>query len=456
MKTSHASTLPAPSQALSRRSFLQTSLGFAALSVVPAHVIGRGAEPPSNRLNLTFVGVNGRGGANFAELAGQNVVGICDVDESRAAEARRKAPQAKFDRDFRRLLDLVGRETDGVVVSTPDHTHAVVAMRAIRMGKHVYCEKPLAHSLHDIRRLTEAARAANVATQLGNQGHSTESIRTFCEMIQSGELGAIREVHAFAQNSYRPRDYVVRPTDTPPVPPALDWDVWLGPAPARPYHPVYLPGKWRGWVDFGTGIVGDWTCHVLDPIFWALDLGAPTSAVAVAADYTDAHVRAETYPPGCVITYQFPAKGNRPGVKVVWYDGSFAPPRPSELEPQRKLPQFGAIIIGDKGKALHGSHGAGGWQLLPRARNDAYRLPPPTIPRVPGHHADWVRACKGGPGASSNWNYGGPLAEVALLGVLALRFPGQRMDWDAANLRVTNFPAADAFIKPAYREGWKA
>lgn len=443
---------------LSRRRFLASGAGLAAcsFSLAPGHILGRGGEPPSDRLNLVFVGVGGRGAANLAELAGENVLGLCDVDESRAAEARRQYPRARFDRDYRRLLDAVGREADGVVISTPDHTHAVVALRALQMGKHVYCEKPLAHSLGEIRRLTLAAREARVATQLGNQGHSSESIRTFCEMIRAGALGPVREVHAFAQNSYRPREYRTRPPETPPVPPGLDWDLWLGPAPARPYHPAYHPGKWRGWVDFGTGIVGDWLCHVLDPIYWALELEAPVAVTARALEYDDPRVRAETYPPGCVIVYEFPARGERPPVKVTWYEGACPPPRPAELEPGRQLPQFGAIIVGDRGKALHGSHGAGGWQLLPRARDQAYQRPPPSLPRVPGHHADWVRACKGGPVAGANWNYGGPLAEVALLGVLAQRFNGQRLEWDARNLRVTNFSPANAFIDPPYREGWKA
>jgi predicted dehydrogenase len=442
---------------LSRRRFLASGAGLVAgsFALAPVRILGRGGEPPSDRLNLVFVGVGGRGAANLAELAGENVIGLCDVDESRAAEARRQHPKARFDRDFRRLLDAVGREADGVVISTPDHTHAVVALRALQMGKHVYCEKPLGHSLGEIRRLTLAAREARVATQLGNQGHSSESIRTFCEMIRAGALGPVREVHAFAQNSYCPREYRTRPPETPPVPPGLDWDLWLGPAPARPYHPVYHPGKWRGWVDFGTGIVGDWVCHVLDPIFWALELDAPVAVTARALEYDDPRVRAETFPPGCVIVYEFPARGERPPVKVTWYEGACPPPRPAELEPARQLPQFGAIIVGDRGKALHGSHGAGGWQLLPRARDQAYQRPPPSLPRVPGHHADWVRACKGGPVASANWNYGGLLAEVALLGVLAQRFNGQRLEWDARNLRVTNFPPANAFIDPPYREGWK-
>lgn len=441
---------------VSRRRFLASTPALVAFAAVPAAVLGRGAQPPSDRLNLVFVGVNGRGGANFSELAGENVVGLCDVDESRAAEARKRAPRAKFERDYRRLFDAVGAEADGVVVSTPDHTHAAIALRALQMGKHVFCEKPLAHSLGEIRRLTEAARQANVATQLGNQGHSSESIRSFCEMIRGGALGTVREVHAFAQNSYRPRGFTTRPAETPPVPAGLDWDTWLGPAPVRPYHPVYHPGKWRGWVDFGTGIVGDWTCHVLDPIYWALDLGAPAAVTANALDYADPRVRAETYPAGCVIVYEFPAQGDRPPVKVTWYEGGCPPPRPAELEPQRQLPQFGAIIVGDQGKALHGSHGAGGWQLLPRARDNAYQRPAASIPRVPGHHADWVRACKGGPISSANWNYGGPLAEVALLGVLAQRFNGQRLEWDAAAMKVRNLPAANALVAPPWREGWTA
>ena len=443
-------------RSLPRRRFLQAGLGLAAASVVPGFVIGRGAQPPSNRLNLVCVGVAGRGGDNFGQMLGENIVGICDVDESRAAAARAKAPGARYHRDFRRLLDEVGGETDAVVVSTPDHTHAVVLLRAIQMGKHVYSEKPLAHSIHEVRQVQEAARAKGVVTQLGNQGHSDDSTRTFCEMIQDGALGTVREVHAFCGNSYRPRGYVLPPTETPPVPPHLDWDLWLGPAPARPYHPVYHPGKWRGWLQFGTGIIGDWTCHVLDPSFWALDLGAPTNLVANAADYADPRVRAETAPAGSMIQYEFPAKGNRAAVKVIWYDGSFAPPRPPELEPQRKMPAIGAVIVGDQGRAMHGSHGAGGWQLLPKTRHEAYRQPPARLPRSPGHHANWLSACKGGPGTCSPFDYGGPLTEIALLGLIALRFPGQRLEWDARTATFPNFPAANALVNPPYRTGWRS
>jgi predicted dehydrogenase len=323
------------------------------------------------------------------------------------------------------------------------------------LDKHVYCEKPLAHSLGEVRHLTDKARRKKLATQLGNQGHSSESIREFVEMIRSGAIGVVREVHAFVGNSYRPRGYTVRPPERPPVPATLDWDLWLGPAPERPYHPIYLPGKWRGWVDFGTGITGDWVCHVLDPIYWALELDAPVAVRAEAVDYDDAEVRAETFPAGAKITFEFPARDGRAALKIVWHEGSVAPPRPPELEEKRQLPGIGAVILGDQGKILHGSHGAAGTQLLPRARWEAYQRPPKTLLRSKGHYEDWVAACKGGAPATSNFNYGGPLTEVALLGVAALRFNGERLEWDAAAMRFKNHEAANALIRPPYRAGWK-
>jgi predicted dehydrogenase len=327
-------------------------------------------------------------------------------------------------------------------------------MTAMRRGKHVYCEKPLAHSLYEVRTLTEAARKYKVATQLGNQGHSSETIRQFVEMIRAGAIGTVREVHAWCQNSYRPREYRVRPTETPPVPATLDWDLWLGPAPQRPYHPVYLPGKWRGWVDFGTGIIGDWTCHVLDPVFWALDLKAPASVVAQAQEYDDPKIRAETHPAVYTLDYEFPALGVRPPVKVKWFSGTL-PPRPEELEGSRKLVNIGATVIGDRGKILYGSHGAASPQLIPAEKDRACERPPKTLPRVKGHYEDWIAACKGGPAASSNFDYGGPLTEVALLGALALRFNQQRLEWDAPRLKVTNHREAQQWVNPPSRKGWK-
>lgn len=449
----HRRPLPIRRFLLSRRSFLRSA---AAVSIVAPHVLGRGGEAaPSEKLNLACVGVGGRGAANLSSLKGENIVALCDADEERAAGSAKALPKAKFFHDYRRLLDAVARDIDAVVISTPDHTHAVIASAAMDLGKHVYSEKPLAHSLHEVRYLTEKARRKKLATQLGNQGHSSDSIREFVEMIQSGAIGTVREVHAFVGNSYRPRGFTARPTETPPVPATLDWDLWLGPASERPYHPAYLPGKWRGWVDFGTGITGDWVCHVLDPIFWALDLGAPSIIQAEAIEYDDPKVRAETYPAGATIRFEFPAKGSRPAVKVTWFEGSRKVPRPEELDEKRQVPNIGAIIIGDRGKIMHGSHGAGGAQLIPRAKWDAYQPPPKTLPRSQGHHEDWVIACKGGTPATSNFNYGGPLTEVALLGVAALRLNGQQLEWDAPALRFRNHDAANRLINPPYRAGWK-
>ncbi|MCP5524551.1 MAG: Gfo/Idh/MocA family oxidoreductase [Verrucomicrobiales bacterium] len=453
MNQSNSSHLPARSR-VNRRAFLRLSSTLAAgTAIVPAGVLGRGAQSPNNRLNIACIGVGGRGQASVNGVSRENIVALCDVDVGRAAKTRERFPRARFFQDFRRMFDALEGEIDAVTVATPDHTHAPVAMAAIRRGRHVYCEKPLAHSMQEVRTLTEAARAHNVRTQLGNQGHSTNSIREFVEMVRAGAIGTVTEVHAFVSSNYCPPSRV-RPTATPPVPEGLDWDLWLGPAAPRPYHPLYHPGKWRGWWAFGTGVTGDWTCHVLDPIYWALDLGAPTRVVAFPDDYTDPQVRAETCPPSTLIRYEFPAKGDRPGVVVNWYEGNRPVPRPAALEPDRKLPGIGALIVGTEGTILHGSHGAAGAQLLPAARWQDYRLPAPSIPRSRGHHEDWLLACKGGEPASSSFDYGGPLTEVAMLGVIAQRFPGQPLEWDAPRLRIPNHAGAEALLRPSWREGW--
>jgi predicted dehydrogenase len=454
--TNHPDSLPASRARLrfSRRSFLRVASTLAATaSIVPAGVLGRGAQSPNNRLNVACIGVGGRGQASVNAVSRENVVALCDVDVSRAAKSRTRFPQARFFQDFRRLFDALEKEIDAVTVATPDHTHAPAVMAAIRRGKHVYCEKPLAHSMLEVRTLTEAARSHQVQTQLGNQGHSSDSIRGFCETIWDGAIGTVKEVHAFVGSNYCPRSRV-RPAETPPVPEGLDWDLWLGPAPARPYHPLYHPGKWRGWWDFGTGVTGDWTCHVLDPIYWALDLGAPVRAVAFPDDYSDPRFRAETCPPSTMIRYEFPAKGDRPGVIVNWYEGNRALPRPAGLEPDRKLPAIGALIVGTNGTILHGSHGAAGAQIVPATRWNDYQRPAPSIPRSRGHHEDWLLAAKGGQPASSNFDYGGPLTEVAMLGVIAQRFPGQSLEWDSKALQITNHGVANELVRPPWRAGW--
>jgi predicted dehydrogenase len=342
-----------------------------------------------------------------------------------------------------------------VTVATPDHTHAVILMRAIKAGKHVYSEKPLAHSVHEIRAVQAAARQFKVATQLGNQGHSSDSIRRFHQMITSGAIGNVREIHAFCGSQYSKVNDLESAKQPMPVPDTLDWDLWLGPAAFRPFNSAYHPGKWRGWLAFGTGVIGDWVCHVVDPVFWALDLGAPASIQAQVFNY-DPQKHAETCPPGTIINYEFQARGKRPAVKLIWYDGTQAPPSPPELGDE-KLPKIGAVVIGDKGKIVYGSHGAGSCRLIPDEQMAAYRQDekPSPIPKSPGHHAEWIRACKGGAAAGSNFNYGGPLTEIALLGAIAFRLPETKLQWDGPNMRFSNSAEASRYLTVPYREGWR-
>jgi len=339
------------------------------------------------------------------------------------------------------------------VIGTPDHTHSVIAMWAIKKNKHVYCEKPLAHSIHEVRSLVEAARQHKVTTQLGNQGHSFDSIRAFREWIEDGAIGAVREVHAMCRSSYGHPNELGRLKETPPVPPTLDWDLWLGPAQYRAYHPMYVPGNWRGWSAFGTGIVGDWTCHVVDPVFWALDLGAPTHIEALLTENYDPAIHAETFPTGSIIRYDFPAKGSRAPVTLTWYDGNQRPPTPEELG-KGKLPDTGALVVGDKGKIIYGSHGAGGVQIIPASKMEGYQQQPKRLARSPGHHKEWIDACKSGQPAGSNFNYGGPLTELALLGIIAMRCKGRKLEWDSANMKFVNCPEANPLLTPSFRAGW--
>jgi predicted dehydrogenase len=279
-------------------------------------------------------------------------------------------------------------------------------------------------------------------------------MKTFIEWVKSGVIGKIRRVDLWSGKNWGGGQ---RPTDTPAVPETLDWDLWLGPAPYRPYHPAYAPGNWRRWWDFGTGTLGDMGCHIIDPAFWALKLGAPTRVEAATTHYQP-DVASETYPRACIVRYEFPARDGMPPVKLTWYDGRLLPPRPKDIEPGRKLGGNGALLIGDKGTILHGSHGAGGLRIVPEEKMKAYTRPARTIPRVQGgssgHEQDWVRACKDGQPASSTFEYGGPLTEAVLLGVVAMRIKDTPLEWDPVNLKVTNVPEAEKYIRPEFREGW--
>ena len=447
-----------PSQThFSRRAFLRvTGAAAAAVSIVPRYVVaGSGQTPPSERLNIAGIGSAGMGAGDIDAVSrGNNIIALCDVDRRHAASTFAKFPTAKQFSDFRKMFDQMEKEIDAVVVATPDHTHAVAAMAAIKRKKHVYCEKPLAHSVWEVRELMKAAKEHKVVTQLGNQGHSFESIRTFCEMVWDGAIGKVHTIHAGcrAVNSGLDRLAAVR-RERPPVPDTLDWDLWLGPAEYRPYHPAYLPGQWRGWVPFGSGTVGDWACHVVDPVFWALDLGAPSTVIANVEDY-DFKTQGDAYPKGDMITYEFEANGERGPVTLHWYSGTKRIPRPPELEADEKDIEIGAAVVGDKGTIIYGSHGASQPRLIPEAKMDAYKMPEKTIPRVRSHHQDWLEAIRNNTKAGSDFSYGGPLTELAMLGIIAIKVGNTKLKWDPKAMQFANNSAANEFIKPNYRKGW--
>ena len=447
-----------------RRHFLQTTAVVAsAFAVVPRQVLG-GSDAPSNKLNIAGIGIGGMGGQNLKQCAAENIVALCDVDQSYAAKTFQAYPNAKAYGDYRVMLEKQ-KDIDAVIVATPDHSHAVIALAAIRAGKHVYVQKPMTHSLHEARLLTEAARAQKVATQMGNQGHSGDGTRLVCEWIRSGAIGSVREVHAWTNRPVWPQGVEVeRPKDTPPVPAGLNWDTWLGPAPYRPYHPAYVPGTWRAWWDFGTGSLGDLGCHILDAPFWALNLIHPLSVEGCISTYwhdlwkkTEPHN--ETYPRSTIVRYRFPARGDLPALKLTWWDGGMMPPRPEGLEPDEELGDAdgGVIFLGDKGVLICGCYGRSP-RVFPEEKSRDLPKTPQTLARIPGgiegHEKDWVRACKGGAPASSNFGYSGPLTEMVLMGNLAVRFPNRQLLWDGPNLQVTNDKDANAYTQRKYREGW--
>ena len=448
---------------VSRRGFLRGAMAaYATVMMVPGRVLGLGGEKsPSEKLNLAGVGIGGQGSSDLANLDSENIVALCDVDQQHAAHVFKRYPRAKAYIDYRKMLEE-RKDIDGVVVATPDHLHAFVSMAAIKLGKHVYCEKPLTHSVWEARQLTLAAREARVATQMGNQGQASEDTRRLCEFIWDGAIGPVREVHVWTDRpsnglfgEFWPQG-VERPTDTPRVPDSMNWDLWIGPAPLRPYHSTYAPFRWRGWWDFGTGALGDIGCHALDPVFRALKLGAPISVEA-----SSTRVNLETYPLSSMVTYEFPARREMPPVKVVWYDGGLRPPRPPELEPGREFGAGGHLFVGDKGKIVtQRGEGKRSYTLIPESRALAYGEPPQKLPRSIGHYAEWAAACKGGQPGGSNFDWAGPLAEAVLLGNVALRrelreeLTTKKLLWDSANLRFTNSETANRFLRREYRAGW--
>ncbi len=401
----------------------------------------------NDRLNVAIIGSGGQGGGNLGNIARtENIVALCDVDAQRCWDALRARPNVPFYLDFRAMLDKQ-RNIDAVAVSTPDHQHAVAAAMAIRMGKHAYVEKPLTHDVWEARQLRLLAAKHKVATQMGNQGTSNNTLRTAVEIIQSGAIGNVREVHVWTNRPVWPQNIAQRPKGQP-IPRGLHWDLWLGTAPERPYNQAYAPFAWRGWWDFGTGAIGDMACHTMNLAFMALNLRDPR---IISADVAG-KVNNETAPEGCTITYEFPQRGKLVPCRMMWYERRL-PPRDKF---QGQTPKgSGCLLIGAKGTLYSDSDYGGAYRLLPLETFKGYLPPKPTLPRVPGqnHHGDWIRACKGGPPAGSNFDYSGPLTEMALLGNVAIRV-GERLTWDADKLQCSGCPAADRYIRREYRKGW--
>lgn len=459
-----------------RRRFLRLTGTATATSVVPRWVLGgAGQTPPSGRLNVAIIGAGGQGITNLKELLrfpDVNISAICDVAEfwdnshlyyrHHGGRGPAKVAVAEFQRqypergvptptvhvDYRVMLERVHQDIDAVLIAAPNHIHAVASMAAIRAGKGVYCEKPLTHSIHEARQLAQAAREAGVATQMGNQGHSTEDIRRAVEWIRDGAIGPVREVHAWRGGPNRPMPEE-RPTETPPLPDGLDWDLWLGPAKARPFHPAYAPLMFHYWWDFGSGTLGNFGCHTLDTAVWALELQDP-----VLVEASSTVLSQETTPLAATYHWVFPARTDRPAIHMFWYDGGLRPPRPACLEPDEELPaDGGCLIVGEKGAVLSGVW-SGSPRIMPEERMRQYRRPPPSLPRSRGHHRDWIDACKGGPPASASFDYAARLSEIVLLGSVALR-TGRTLHWNGPQMKATNAPEAEPFIRGFARQGWE-
>lgn len=436
----------------SRRDFIKRSAcTFAGLTVLPGHVIsGMGYTLPSDKLNVAGIGVGGRGRKDLNYIQEKNVVALCDVDMKYAAETIKANPKAKVFMDYREMFDAMAKDIDAVVVATPDHTHAVIASTALSLGKHVYCEKPLTHSVYESRYLAELAREKKVATQMGNQGSSGEGVRLICEWLWNGEIGEVEEVHAWTNRPIWPQG-LQRPASGMPVPGHLNWDLFIGPAKYRPYHEIYTPWNWRGWWDFGTGALGDMACHILDPVFQALKLKYPTKVFA-----TSTQINTECAPHAEKVKFTFPARTDMPKVKMPevvlhWYDGGFVPDMLYEL-PEGVMDGKewinGVIFKGSKDSIICGCYGAKPFLVSGRVPHV-----PKTIRRVEtwdggwnrgDHHNDWVRACKESPGnripASSDFDYAGPLNEAVAMGVLGIRLQSLHKEllWDGKNMRFTN------------------
>jgi predicted dehydrogenase len=412
--------------------------------------VAAGVRGANDRLNLAIVGCGGQGAENLERIAGENIIALCDVDAQRAADAFGRHPKAKRFRDYRKMLDALHQQIDAVVVSIPDHMHAPVSLAAMELGKHVYCEKPLTWSIDEARRMASLARDKKLATQMGTQGMAGDRARAGIEIIRSGVLGDIRELHVWTD---RPSGWwpqgVDRPHEEPPVPVSLEWNLWLGVAPARPYHPAYCPFSWRGWKDFGTGAVGDMGIHNAAMPFAALELGAPVSAEILETS----GLKPETFPAWSRLKLEFAGAGRRP-IAMYWYDGGQKPS--PDLVGGAKLAANGAIVVGTKGTLSSVEWTGGDWALLPRDQFRDFKPPRPSQPRAPGqsHHQEWLAACRGGAPAFCRFDgFASQLTETMLVANLALR-TGRKILWNAQAIEARGCPEASPFIKREYRAGW--
>lgn len=441
-----------------RRRFLTANTALAAASwIAPRFALGSPGPSASSRINLACIGAGGRGALNIQALANENIVALCDVDDHNAAETFKAHPKAKRFRDFRRMFDSMGKEIDAVVISTPDHTHFAATMAGMELGKHVFCEKPLAHTVWEARTMKKAARHYKVVSQMGNQGHATDGIRNVKEWFDAGVLGQVNEVTAWLGAINFNSRFFRRPDAFPPaampVPEHLDWDLWLGPCAREvPYNPVYHPRFWRGFYGFGSGLLGDWSCHTLDAPFWALGLGMP-SAVELEQSVGGS---SEFVADASTVRYEFPARGDKPPVVLHWHEGA---PKPELREAWGlgEIGDSGMIMTGDKASLMTGER-PDSPRLIPNEQWLEFRKnpPPKTIPRIKGgHYREWTDAIRGdGPEPGSNFDYGADLTEVALLGVIVQRFGG-RIEYDAAAMRITNRPGLNAHFRTEAREGWR-
>ena len=505
---------PEPTPSVTRRTFLGTTAAAAAFTIAPRYVLGgAGNVAPSGKLNTAFIGVGSQGlrvMVEFLKHPDVQAVSVCDPNKGSAdfpqwgqnefRDAVRRLlgtntgwewlspnqPMIPLTRtqsvpagvagrepcqkivegyygsqkrsgqyrgctaynDFRELLEKE-KDIDAVVVGTTDHVHAPISIAAMRKGKHVYCQKPMTHTIQEARRMAEVARTAGVATQVAVGPQASESTRQLCEWIGAGAIGPVRQVLNWSSRPFWPQA-LERPKDTQPVPEGLDWDLWLGPAPARPFHRIYQPFVWRGWHDFGCGALGDMGCYSYDVVFRVLKLDAPTSVEASSSDRYE-----ETFPAASMVHLDFPARGEMPPVRLTWYDGGLLPPRPAELEDPQNLDQEGLMFVGDRGTILCGFTGENP-RLIPDAKMKSFQQPAKTLPRSPGNEREWLDACKGGrvkPGA--NFEFSGVVTEALLLGNVALRHAGSRLQWDGPGLKITNLPEANALLHYPYRAGWE-